>query len=231
MTRRAAPPAASVSSLRGVFPTQDPPRPGVVRWWWVRHAPVIGPRGRILGRTDVPCDTSDLDALIILADRLPSGAVVVVSPQLRSRQTASALEGAGALLTHPEEDAAFTEQDFGQWEGRTWNELMGAHPPDPQVSTFWTDPARETPPGGESFMSVMERVGQAVLSWSERLGSGDVVVVAHAGTIRAAVAQALELAPPAALRLAIDPLSLTRIDRHGGPEDGWAVRCVNETVP
>ncbi len=56
------------------------------------------------------------------------------------------------------------------------------------------------------------------------LPPGDVVVVAHSGTIRAALAIALALAPEHALRFAIDPLSLTRIDRL---PNGWRVVCVN----
>ena len=31
----------------------------VTRWWWIRHAPVSNPRGRIYGATDVPADTTD----------------------------------------------------------------------------------------------------------------------------------------------------------------------------
>jgi alpha-ribazole phosphatase len=50
------------------------------------------------------------------------------------------------------------------------------------------------------------------------------VIVAHSGTVRAALAIALGIAPDGALRFKIDPLSLTRIDRL---ETGWRVVCVN----
>jgi len=56
------------------------------------------------------------------------------------------------------------------------------------------------------------------------LPAGDVIVVAHAGTIRAALALALELSPDRALSFVIDPLSLTRLDRL---DDGWRVVTVN----
>ena len=59
------------------------------------------------------------------------------------------------------------------------------------------------------------------------LPAGDVVLVAHSGTVRAALAIALELEPDAALRFVIDPLSLTRIDRL---ERGWRVVAVNSRV-
>jgi alpha-ribazole phosphatase len=53
---------------------------------------------------------------------------------------------------------------------------------------------------------------------------GNVVLVVHSGTIRAALAIALDLAPEQALRFAMEPLSLTRIDRVAG---GWRVVGVN----
>jgi alpha-ribazole phosphatase len=56
------------------------------------------------------------------------------------------------------------------------------------------------------------------------LPAGDVIVVAHAGTIRAALALALELSPDKALSFVIDPWSLTRLDRL---DKGWRVVSVN----
>jgi alpha-ribazole phosphatase len=51
-----------------------------------------------------------------------------------------------------------------------------------------------------------------------------VILVVHSGTVRAALAIALDLPPEVALRFAIDPLSLTRIDRVA---NGWRVVGVN----
>lgn len=55
--------------------------------------------------------------------------------------------------------------------------------------------------------------------------AGDAVLLVHSGTIRAVLAVALDLAADSALRFAVDPLSLTRIDRL---ENGWRVVAVNE---
>jgi alpha-ribazole phosphatase len=56
------------------------------------------------------------------------------------------------------------------------------------------------------------------------LQAGDAVLVVHSGTVRAALAVALGIAPESALRFVIDPLSLTRIDRL---PSGWRVSSVN----
>jgi len=78
------------------------------------------------------------------------------------------------------------------------------------------------PPGGESFVDQIGRTVEGLAS----VPSGDAVLVVHSGTIRAALAIALELSPDAALRFVIDPLSLTRIDRL---EAGWRVVTVNRS--
>ena len=76
-------------------------------------------------------------------------------------------------------------------------------------------------PGGESFVDQISRARAGLAA----LPPGDVVLVAHSGTIRAVLAIALDLAPDGALRFVIDPLSLTRVDRL---DSGWRVVAVNQ---
>lgn len=197
----------------------------MTRWWWVRHAPVPCPHGRIHGRLDVACDVSDDEDFRQLAARLPAGALLVESGLIRCRQTAGALEAAGLPLLPPLVEPDLAEQDFGRWQGRSWMELETAK--DPDLAEFWRDPANSDPPGGESFAAMMRRVAAAVDRLTAAHLGRDIVAVAHAGTVRAALAQALALAPEAALRFAVQPLSLTRVDATPG---GWRVECVNVTA-
>ncbi len=90
---------------------------------------------------------------------------------------------------------------------------------------FWPLAGTERPPGGESIADVIERVGPAMERLAREHAGEDVVIVAHGGTIRAAVAHALGIAADNALHLAVQNLSLTRLERH---EAGWRVGCVNE---
>lgn len=69
----------------------------------------------------------------------------------------------------------------------------------------------------------MEQIAR-VRGGIEALPAADVIIVAHAGTIRATLALVLELSPERALRFAIDPLSLTRLDRL---DNAWRVVAVN----
>ncbi|MBB4265241.1 histidine phosphatase family protein [Roseospira visakhapatnamensis] len=204
--------------------------PAETRWWLIRHAPVPDAEGRIVGRLDLAADTGDDEDLEALARRLPARAVLVTTPLTRTDQTARALAAAGARLSRATEEPDFLEQHFGAWQGATWGGLASADPPDPVLAAFWAEPTRATPPGGESFAAVIDRVASGLDRWSADHAGRDIVAVVHAGTIRAALAVALGLDPATALRFVIDPLSLTRLDRLAGGGDwdgGWRVDCVN----
>src|SRR5215470_590391 len=185
---------------------------GETNFWLIRHAPVGGPRG-VIHAPDAPTDLRDAATIAALKAKLPAAAHAVCSPARRTRDTARAL-GLDAA-----DNAAFREQDFGNWTGRRHNDLVAEL--GEAYRAFWKSPAANRPPGGESFIDqiVRARAGLAALP------AGDVVLVVHSGTIRAVLGIALDLAPDSALRFVIDPLSLTRIDRL---ENGWRVVAVNQ---
>jgi alpha-ribazole phosphatase len=143
---------------------------------------------------------------------LPPAAPAVCSPARRTCDTATAL-GLSAI-----KEPAFREQNFGAWTQRRHSDLAAEL--GEAYREFWRSPAINRPPGGESFVDQIARV-EAGLA---QLPAGDVILVVHSGTIRAALAIALDIAPENALRFVIDPLSLTRIDRL---DDAWRVVAVN----
>lgn len=179
--------------------------------WLIRHAPVAGPPG-VIHDIDASADLSHVPALQRLRAQLPSPHLAITSPALRTRETAAAL----GLVA--DQDASFGEQDFGRWTGLTHEQIRRREAA--AYDAFWRAPADNRPPDGESFRQQIARVAVGI----ERLPAGDVILVVHAGTIRAALALALGLPPDHALRFVIDPLSLTRVDRIG---DAWRVVAVN----
>lgn len=179
--------------------------------WLIRHAPVNGPRGVIHG-PDAPADVSDAAGFLALRAKLPAKASAICSPARRTCETAV------ALGLDPVKQDTFREQDFGAWTGRRHNDLVAEL--GEIYRDFWKSPARNAPPGGESFVDQIVRANAGLAG----LPAGDAVLVVHSGTIRAVLAIALDLAPDAALRFVIEPLSLTRIDRLEG---GWRVVAVN----
>lgn len=207
---------------------------GVTRWWWVRHAPVTVNRGCCYGQTDFPCDISDAAAFASLAKHLPAPAVWVTSTLQRTHMTAAAIVAAGLPGPDPipgpdvVSEADLKEQHFGDWQGVTYAEL--AERRGDAWHRFWLAPAHETPPGGESFLELSARVQHVIGALNDRFAGRDIIAVTHGGTIRAALALALDLSPEAALAFTIDNLSLTRIDHVPGPGvgHGWRVSAVNQ---
>ena len=205
------------------------PRTVVTRWWWVRHAPVTQHGGRLYGRTDVPADTGESARFAALDRALPEGAVWITSALLRTHQTADAIAAAGHAVPARAVEPDLDEQDFGAWQGLTWDEVASER--GGPAHKYWVAPAHVTPPEGESFATVMERVAAAVDRRTARHAGADIVAVAHGGSIRAALALALGLEPERALAFSIDNLSITRIDHVDGPARGGAWRVVAVNLP
>jgi alpha-ribazole phosphatase len=201
----------------------------VTRWWWIRHAPVPD-GGRIYGQRDLSCDCSDAEIFAILAAELPPDAVWVTSNLARTKETAAAILAADPAKfagVSPRAVPELAEQHLGEWQGLERKAFfaerkVGTH-------TLWFAPADERPPGGESFMDLVERVAPAIERLTGEHRGRDIVAVTHGGTIRAALSLALRVAPQTALAFAAENCSLTRLDHL--PADGagglWRVVAVN----
>lgn len=198
------------------------------RWWWVRHAPVPD-SGRIYGQSDLECDCGDAEVFSILSQELPKGAVWLTSNLVRTQQTAAAILAAAPARfdgVRPIAIPEFAEQHLGAWQGLERKQFYASRRVG--TETLWFAPADECPPGGESFATLTERVGTAILRINEEHAGRDIVAVTHGGTIRAALALALGLTPQAALSFSVENCSLTRFDHMGGDPQGlWRVVCVN----
>ena len=195
----------------------------VTRWWWVRHAPVVADAARIYGQRDVDCVVSDRAAFEALARLLPADAVWVSSHLKRAKLTAQAIADAGLAAPPLLIEPALAEQNFGEWQGQLRSEVYARNP---DQRRFWLAPADTAPPGGESFTAVVGRVSQAILRLSAAHAGRDIIAVAHGGTIRAALALALRLAPATALAFTTDNLAVTRLE-HLNDLDAWRVGVVN----
>lgn len=177
----------------------------------IRHAPALT-GGRMAGRRDVDADCSDALAFAAVRAAIGRADHTAVSPALRCIQTAATL---WPDLT-PRQDPRLREQDFGAWENLPYSDL-------PDLGRLSTaDLAAHRPPNGESFLDLCTRTKPA-LQDAIALG-GKVVIVAHAGVIRAALSLALN-APAQGLAFQIAPLSLTTIIAL--PGGAFAIAGVN----
>lgn len=203
----------------------------VTRWWFVRHAPVVGVTGKIYGSDDVQCDTSDTAAFRALAGTLPGKGVWLTSHLSRAKLTARSIARAGLVCPEPIIEKHLGEQDFGHWQGSSWTD-MEASDPEAYVE-FWKEPARRAPPGGESFADLIGRTAGVIDRYTANHPGEDIVAVCHGGTIRAAVAHVLSLTPELGMCFSIDTLSVTRLEYvEGGLLRGkggmWRVGAINQ---
>jgi len=191
----------------------------------VRHGPIAPPYDQGFAPLDALADLSDLAAMERIARRLPVKVVWIESPAERTSMTAAALRRLrGEADTTATVESAFVEQDFGDWHGRRYDAVYGVLSPD-ELRV----PALVRPPGGETFEEVASRVAPAIEALNAAHKGVDFVAVAHAGTIRAALTLAMDLAPRQAISFVIDILSVTRLDRHQDPAEPpqWSVVSVN----
>ena len=131
-------------------------------------------------------------------------------PELRCTQTAAALGWRPTVI--PE----LAELDAGDWVGRDLGDLFATEPD--AVQRWMTDPVAK-PPGGESLLDLVRRVGDVLdgLDWPD----GRTVIVTTPLVIRAAITHLLQ----AQLLFAIDiePLSASTLTGHGGR---WKLRAL-----
>lgn len=197
------------------------------RWWWIRHAPVVGPNEHIYGQRDLEANCSDRALFEGLAAMLPDNAVLITSDLRRTMQTADAIGAAGLALPDATRDPAMREQHLGAWQGLRRDEFARERHHGP--GQFWLAPAFERPPEGESFVDLIARVAPAVAHHTDAHAGRDIICVAHGGTIRAALAVALGLDPERVLAFTVANCSVTRLD-HIHDENGggvWRVAMVN----
>jgi broad specificity phosphatase PhoE len=184
---------------------------------FLRHGPTEwNALGRIQGHTDIGLSAEGAAKMGGL--RLPqtiTASRVFVSPLSRARQTASLLGLSGEVP-----DARLMEQNWGQWEGLTRDEIRHKHGEDCFVRAGSAHEFR--PFGGESTAELHDRVAhflRDVAAASFDGNGGDAVAVAHLGVLRAAYTLATGWDMSAAMPPDLDPAAilLLSLDKDGTP--------------
>lgn len=164
----------------------------------VRHTePEEDARGRCYGRLDVGLSPAGLEHAARLVEELAGFApdAVYTSPRRRAIDTAGPIAAARGLA--PVVDERLRELDFGDFEGRTYEEIERA---EPELYRAWMDTPTEVRfPGGESYDDLRRRAVAACDAIRGRHATS--LVVTHGGVVRAAVATWLELPAASIFRL------------------------------
>ena len=187
-----------------------------LRFWWVRHATVIGNNGCCYGNNDVDCDVSDIESFKILAKILPKNAGVYSSHLKRTIKTMEATIKEGFSYKEYEMDRNFGEQNLGEWQGMKYEKLEELTKELGIFHPTWLVSPNYVPPNGESYNNLFERVSKGINKIKERKKNGDVVIFSHGGPIKAAIGYALNTNPIVTLPFWIDNLAVSRFDFSDG---------------
>ena len=178
---------------------------------FIRHASTSwNEAGRMQGRRDVPLSErgrAQVRTWSVPAE-LAVGARWVSSPLARAVETAELLAGRDV-----DRESALIEMDWGDWEGRTLDELHNAH-----GAAFAKNEDRGLdfrPPNGESPRDVLERLSP----WLRRVANdpGALIAVTHLGVLRVILAAATgwDMTGKPPVRLKSDALHRFAIDSTG----------------
>lgn len=132
-------------------------------------------RRAYLGWTDSPISVEGEKQILALRGSYPTYEKVYTSDLHRCVETAKQLFPDAVAV----KNIAFREMNFGNWEGRTYDELKT----DSQYLDWLDSPMAAMVPGGESYPDFSNRVHDG---WNQLIASGEspYVLMTHGGVIR-----------------------------------------------
>ena len=137
----------------------------------VRHPKPLCEKGICYGRLDLECEPQALLEAVQKLAKLAPASRVFTSPARRARDLATRL-GTQLIV-----DDRLQELDFGDWEGRRWQDL------EREAIDAWRRGLPDSaPPNGETLTAMAERCA----SWLKSLQPSEspILAITHAGPIR-----------------------------------------------
>ena len=190
----------SLASGTDLDVAQPPVTHQITRLVLARHAqPTEDARGRCYGALDVGLSAAGRRQARLLAATLARTplAALYSSPSRRARDTAAPVAETHGL--EPIIDERLSEIDFGDFEGRRYEELEQAYP---ELFQQWmTTPTRVQFPSGESYRDLRVRALEALETIRRRHAGQITAIVSHGGVLRAILTACLEMPIEASFRL------------------------------
>jgi alpha-ribazole phosphatase len=161
----------------------------------IRHTQTATDSGLCYGKSDIALADSFPGEMANLHDKLPEfddDCTVFSSPLTRCLQLAETFSDTVIA------DARLQELDFGEWEGKRFDDIEA------DALRHWTNNfVTAAPPKGENFEDLYQRAGSF---WQDLLAvdAEQVLVITHAGVIRALLARAMNLPLANSFQLRID---------------------------
>ncbi len=176
----------------------------------IRHGEPVGGR-RYRGQLDDPLSEKGRRQMWAAVAKPPPWVHIISSPLTRCREFAI---GLGKKLAIPvTQDARLQEVGFGAWEGKTAAELRDQDPG--IIARFYADPVNNRPGGAEPLSAFSHRVSAAFADALSTHAGRHILIVAHAGVMRAVITHVLDAPLGAMYRIAVENASLIRVKSDG----------------
>lgn len=169
----------------------------------IRHTKTDTVNGLCYGQSDVALADSFIAEAQLIHEKLPelsADCLITSSPLNRCVQLAQTF---GMPITL---DNRLQEVNFGDWENLRFDDI------EPSLLKKWTENfVAMPPPNGESFSDLCRRAGSFWDDLMSNKPAQQVLLITHAGVIRALLAHVLELPPANAFKFRVDAGSVHKL--------------------
>jgi alpha-ribazole phosphatase len=173
----------------------------------IRHGDPVGGRAYRGHNIDDPLSDNGWQQMWQAVGEHAPWSQIISSPLLRCCDFANALAAKHGISV--ETDDRLKEVGFGEWEGKTPEQLKLERLE--EYEAFYNDPVNARPAGAEALHSFIQRVTEAYGESIVRHRGQHILIVAHAGVIRAVIAHVLQAAPLGMYRIKVHNAGITRI--------------------
>ena len=187
---------------------------GTTRLILIRHAEPAAADGVCYGGLDLELSDRGDEQAAEVAAALAAVEVVAVYSSPARRATDTALPIAHAHGVTPITDPRLTEIDFGEFEGRRFDDIEAAYPE--IYDTWMRTPTKVRFPGGESWQDLLSRSTAAAAEIVAAHRDETIVVVSHGGVNRAILSAVLGTLGDAIFRIGQGYARISIVDYFDG---------------
>lgn len=173
----------------------------------MRHGEPVG-GSRYRGQMDDPLSHSGWQEMRKRLGQERPWDAIISSPLSRCLEFARELSAESGIPL--ETDDRLKEIGFGEWQGKTREELTRFDPG--VVQRFYRDPTTYRPDGAEGLAEFRTRVVEALKDILDRYPGQHVLLICHAGIIRMVLAHILEIPLSNLFRIKVATACLTRVE-------------------
>lgn len=177
----------------------------------IRHGTPEGGNKYRGNKIDDPLSEKGWQQMWSAVESYPAWDAVVSSPMQRCLSFAQAYAQNHQLEVEVIEN--LKEVGFGEWEGKSSREILADNPD--LIKNFYHDPISHKPAGAEQLERFQQRVKAAIEYILGKYAGKKVLLVAHAGVIRAAITTIIQAAPASMYRMSVDNAAIIRIKDDG----------------